>query len=210
MQYDHKVIPLNDIKSASVRLDIKVGEVLLEGGDTDKLVKANFKYNVRRWKPKIQYRVKGGKGFLRVKQGRYRRLVTGNGRNKWDLRLNNKIPVDLDIDFGAGEGRFDLSEICLRSLNIDMGVGDLNLDLRGNYSQDIDINIDGGIGSAKIYLPENLGVRVRVDGGIGSVTCRGLKKRKKIYTNRAYGKADFSMDIDIDGGIGSIDLISKD
>ncbi len=90
-----------------------------------------------------------------------------------------------------------------------MGVGDLTVDLSSPSEQDLEVNIDGGIGSAKVYLPENIGVRVDVDKGIGSVHIRGLMKQGNVYTNEAYGNTEATIDISIDAGIGSIDLILK-
>ena len=130
----------------------------------------------------------------------------GSSKNEWDVRLNGGIPIKLEVDLGAGESRLDLSDIDLRSLTIDMGVGEMKLDLRGRCEQNLDVSIDGGIGSGTLYLPGDAGVRVRVDGGIGSVHAPGFNKSGHVYTNDSYGKAPITIDIDIDAGIGSIDL----
>lgn len=130
----------------------------------------------------------------------------GSSKNEWDVRLNSRIPVRLEVDLGAGESRLDFSEIDLRALMVDMGVGEMKLDLRGGYLQNLDVSIDGGIGSGTIYFPSDTGVRVRVDGGLGSVNAAGFTKNDHFYTNDAYGKAAITIDVNIDAGIGSIDL----
>jgi hypothetical protein len=50
---------------------------------------------------------------------------------------------------------------------------------------------------------------VEVEGGIGSVDASFLNKNGNIYTNDAYGKTPVSLDIRIEAGIGSIDLITR-
>ena len=68
------------------------------------------------------------------------------------------------------------------------------------------MTINGGVGSGTIYLPADVGVRAKVQGGIGSVNVRGLSKQGGVYTNDAYGKSPVTIDIDINAGIGSLDL----
>jgi predicted membrane protein len=90
-----------------------------------------------------------------------------------------------------------------------MGVGELKLDLSGERKQNLEVKIDGGIGHGTIYLPETIGVRVKVEGGIGSVDSHSLAKTGDYYTNEAYGKTDVTLDIQVEAGIGSIDLRLK-
>jgi hypothetical protein len=91
-----------------------------------------------------------------------------------------------------------------------MGVGEVALDLRGPHASGFPVKIDGGVGSAKLLLPSEVGVQVKVDGGLGSVNPRGLEKRSKgVYVNDAYGRSPVTIEVDIDAGIGSLDLICE-
>jgi predicted membrane protein len=164
---------------------------------------------IEKWKPKIKYYVAGNRGILKVKQGESSAVGIGKKRNKWDISLSNDVPLDIKVDFGAGEGNLDLRGLILNSLNINMGVGELKIDLSGEQKNSVDVSIDGGVGSATIYLPLDVGSRVRVDGGIGSVNAKGMIKKKDVYVNDAYGKTKVTIDVDVDAGVGSIDLILK-
>jgi len=209
LEMDSQKVELGDAEQVKIDLKIRAGELDISGGGK-RLMDASFSYNVRRWKPIVEYDVLGGRGELMVKQGRTRGIPLGKTENKWEIYLGKNIPFDMEIDFGAGEGRLDCREIDVRSLMIDMGVGDLFLDLRGERTVDVDVNIDGGVGSGKIYLPHDIGVRVHIDGGIGSIEAIGLQKKDDMYINEAYEHSDIIIDIDIDAGIGSIDLIVKE
>ena len=209
LEVDNHKIDLGDAEQVNLDLKIRAGELDIRGGG-DRLMDATFSYNVSRWKPIIEYEELGNRGELILKQGRTRGIPFGDTENKWDIDLGKNIPFDIKIDFGAGEGRLDCREIYLRTLKIDMGVGNLLLDLRGERTEDMDVNIDGGVGSGTIYLPHDIGVRVRVDGGIGSIDANGLQKKNDLYINEAYEKSEITINIDIDAGIGSIDLIVKD
>ncbi|TET70604.1 MAG: hypothetical protein E3J56_07705 [Candidatus Aminicenantes bacterium] len=201
-------IQLGEAESVELELNMGAGELRLQGGGGE-LMEGTFLYNVDRWKPEIDYYVSGNRGILNIRQGKKSGIPVGKTRNKWDINLNNDVPLDIEINFGAGEGKLDFRGLTLSSLDIDMGVGDLTVDLSGEQRQNLDVSIDGGVGSGTLYLPENIGVRVHVDGGIGSISAKGMNKDGKVYTNDAYGKTDVSIDIKIEAGIGSIDLKLK-
>jgi len=205
---DTHTVQLGDAKSVKLYLNIGAGELELQGGARD-LMEGDFLYNIERWEPEINYHVSDSQGTLRIRQGKTRGVPVGNTKNRWDISLNNDVPLDLNVNFGAGKGTLDLRGLILESLDIDMGVGELRVDLSGERKESLRVKIDGGIGSATVYLPEEIGVRVEVDKGIGSVHARGLHKSGDIFTNDAYGKTDVTIKMEIEAGIGSIDLKLK-
>lgn len=208
LREETQTIQLGEAKSVDMELEMGMGEMEIQGG-ARQLMEGNFTFNVKRWEPKVVYRVIGDRGMLSVNQGKTSGIPIGDLENRWDISLSNDVPLDLEIDFGAGDGKLDLRGIILNSLEIDMGVGELTLELSGERDRDLDVTIDGGIGSGTIYLPEDISVRVEIDGGIGSVNAAWMNKEGNVYTNDAYGKTAISIDIKIDAGIGSIDLKSK-
>jgi hypothetical protein len=208
LREETQTVELGEAESVELDLDIGAGELKVQGGARE-LMEGYFIYNIERWKPELDYSVAGNRGILKVKQGECHGMTVGKTRNEWDISLSNDVPLDIDVDFGAGEGNLDLRGLILNSLNIDMGVGELKLDLSGEQKQSLDVSIDGGVGSATIFLPVDVGVRVMVDGGIGSVNARGMIKRRGAYVNDAYGKTEVTIDVDVDAGIGSIDLKLK-
>ncbi len=205
---DTRTVELDSAEFADVKLDMGVGELRVQGGARD-LMEGYFRYNIDRWKPEINYRISGSRGILTVKQGESHRMTMGRKKNKWDISLNDDVPINLIIDHGVGQGKIDLTGLTLKSVDIDMGVGELTLDLSGEQTQSLDIVVDCGIGSATLYLPDHVGIRARIDRGIGSVNAGGFSKRGDVYKNEAYGKSDVTIDIEVDAGIGSVDLILK-
>ena len=205
---DTHTVQLGEAKSVKLSLNMAAGELELRGGAKD-LMEGYFLYNIKRWKPEVNYYVSESRGRLRVRQGKTRGIPVGSTKNRWDINLTNDVPIDLNIDLGAGQGTIDLRGIILESLDIDMGVGDLDVDLSGERKESFRVKINGGIGSATVYLPEDIGVRVEVDKGIGSVHARGLHKSGNEFTNDAYGKTDVTIQVEIEAGIGSIDLRLK-
>lgn len=208
LEEDVHSIPLDGVESLKVELDMGAGELNLHGGATD-LMEGSFVYNVEEWKPEIDYYVSEGKALLEIEQGRNSGIPMGDSENEWNISLNERIPMDVKLDLGAGETNLDFQGLLLNSLVVDMGVGELTLDLSGERTQSVDVNIEGGIGSATLYLPQQFGVRVNVEKGIGSVDSYGFHKEGHIYTNDSFGKTGVSVEVNIEAGIGSVDLRLK-
>lgn len=204
---ERKAVDLGGATSAEVRVKMGAGELEL-GGGAPGLMEASFTTNVRRWEPRVDYSVFGGKGRLSVGQRRGGGLFLGHSKNEWTVRLGGAVPIDLEVGLGAGESTLDLRGLDLRSLEINMGVGEMKLDLSGPLKRSLRATIDGGVGHGTVILPREIGVKVEIDGGIGSVSARGLNKTGPghVYTNDAYGRTDISLELKIDAGIGSIDL----
>jgi hypothetical protein len=193
-------------KSELVRVQVKMGagELRVHGGSS-KLMDAEFTYDRPAFKPEVRYDPAGFRGQLMIQEPSHARHH--NSKDRWDIRLNDEKPIDLTIDFGAGEGRLDLGTLTLRSIEIHMGVGALRVDLRGVPKNDYNVNISGGVGEATIYLPENVGVVAQAKGGIGGVNARNLRKRDGEYVNDAYGHSKTTIRLDVKGGIGAINLV---
>ncbi|MBN1273312.1 MAG: hypothetical protein JXB26_13675 [Candidatus Aminicenantes bacterium] len=206
--FEEKTVALGSADEVEVELRMNSGELKLEGGSDD-LMDAEFSYNVERWKPTVDYKILGRRGILKVRQGKSDRIPVGNSHNKWLIRLKEQVSIMLTIDFGAGEGDLDLRGINLASLDIDMGVGDLSLDLSGIDPKDLSVTLDGGVGSAVVYLPRSMNVTVRVDGGLGSVDAPGFQKSGNVYSYETLGENVPRLDVNVDAGIGSIDLKLK-
>jgi N-terminal domain of toast_rack, DUF2154 len=195
-------------KSEEVRVDLKMGagEMRVDGG-SDKLMEGRFTYNRLRQRPEVSYNAGGFRGHLLVEEPSH--VGTATSRYVWDLRFNNQKPVEFNINCGAGESRLDLGDLTLRRVNVEMGVGHLQMDLRGTPKNDYDVNVHGGVGEATIYLPENVGIEAHLEGGIGEIRAPGLQKREGRYVNDAYGRSKTTVRLDVQGGIGSINLIAN-
>jgi hypothetical protein len=182
------------------------GELNLTGG-ADRLMEADFAYNVADWEPEVNYDVSGETGELIVEQGQGEGPpIGGDARNEWDIRFNDEVPTDLSVQMGAGESDLDLDSLTLRGLDLEMGAGRTTIDLTGAYEGDLVASIQGGVGEATVRLPSEVGVRVEAQGGLGQINAEGLQKEGEAYVNDAYGDSEVTLDVDIQGGVGQINL----
>jgi len=203
---DTQTVALDGASRVEALINMGAGELELRAVDQGPLLEASFEFSRERNRPEVDYRLIGDKGRLEVRHARRHGVNFGTSRNRWDLLLSRAVPVDLAVDLGAGRSDLDLRGIALERVEIDMGVGEMSLDLRGAHKRNFEVKIDGGIGSGKIRLPAEVGVRIKIDGGLGSVDTHGLTKQSGAYVNDAYGKSAVTIEVDIDAGIGSLDL----
>ncbi len=195
-------------RAESVRADIDMGAGELHvGGGAAKLMEADFTYNREDWKPEVIYDGGSFRGMLTVKQPNGNHFP-GHVNYRWDLRFNDGVPLDLHINCGAGQSKLELGRLDLRSLEVNMGVGQIEADLRGRPKRDYDVKIDGGIGEAIVDLPDTVGIVADAKGGIGGIDVQGLHKSGDRWVNDIYenGRNVPTIHVAVNGGIGSIKL----
>jgi uncharacterized protein DUF2154 len=207
-QHDFQAIERDDAELVKVNLKMGAGTVRIDTG-TDKLAAADFTYNVAAWKPEVRYTKSADRGTLTISQPDQSGPHLGKTEYEWDLRLNREVPLDISVEFGAGEAHLDLGGMALRDVDVKMGVGQLDLDLRGNPKKSYDVRIRGGVGEAIVHLPSGIGVEAQAQGGIGSIEAPHLRRDRNRYYNDAWEDSKVKVHLDIQGGVGSIRLISE-
>jgi N-terminal domain of toast_rack, DUF2154 len=203
MQTDTQSVKLGDAKSVHVAIKMGAGDLKVESGAAE-LLDAEFTYNHGR-RPRVDYNVVGSEGQLSVEEPSGEHLG-GHGRYDWDLRLNSKVPMEMNVEQGAGDAHLNLGGLSLSRLDVKTGVGDTTVDLAGEWKNDLWVHVKGGIGDTTIRLPLDVGVKVQAHGGIGSISGGDLKKEGDFYENDSYGKSPVTIHVEVEHGIGDIKL----
>jgi hypothetical protein len=207
VQHMSKSIDLDKSEMARVEIKMGAGELRVEGGST-KLMDAGFDYNSESSKPVVHYNGSSFRGELLIEQPSGFHGGT-NSTYKWDLHLNDKLPLDFVTHLGAGEAHLNLGTMNLRSVEVHMGVGQVEIDLRGKPARDYNVEIHGGIGQAIVHLPSSVGIVANASGGIGDIDVHGLEKHNGHWTNSAYEHSPVTIHLDVKGGIGNITLTAE-
>lgn len=206
---ENREVELQKAKSVDAAIHMGAGELTVDGG-SDKLMKGEFRYSNLDWKPEIDYNVNNGIGNLQIAQpSKFKSISLGKSEYKWNIKLNNSVPVKIDVEFGAGECKLDLSSLNLQELQVDMGAGEVTIDLSGDYKSSFNAEINGGVGKSTLYLPKNIGVKVNIEKGIGKLNADGFTIKGGDYVNEAYGDSTINIEVDIKAGIGEINLVLK-
>ncbi|HLY17022.1 MAG TPA: toast rack family protein [Bryobacteraceae bacterium] len=207
VEHDARTVDLKGAKSVRLEIEMGAGELVMHGGAAT-LMDADFRYRHSNGKPEVQYDISGTQGTLTVRQPPHHG-IGGNDKNQWDLRLNEDVPMDVTVKMGAGQGRLDLGNTALHSLDVDVGAGEMKVDLTGHPRGDIDVRVRGGVGEATVRLPRRARLDVEAHGGIGEISARGLTKRGDRWVNEPTGESPATLHVNVSGGIGQINLICE-
>lgn len=105
--HESKSIELDNCELVSVNLNMAAGDLLVDGGSA-KLMDADFTYNLPAWRPQVRYTNTGVRGRLVIEQGGRAQGSGGKAQHRWNLRMNQSVPLDFTVHFGAGEARLNL------------------------------------------------------------------------------------------------------
>ena len=206
-QHETQAVELDKSEMARVEIKMGVGELTLDGG-SPKLLDADFTYNVPSWKPMIHVDSSSFRKQITIEQP----AGSHGGSHmtyKWDIHLNDTVPMDVIAHLGAGEARLNLGSVDLRSLEMNIGVGEVRVDLRGKPTRDYNVTIHGGVGQATVYLPHDVGIVANARGGIGNINVRGLERNGDSWVSAAHEHSPVTVHVEVHGGIGEIQLIAE-
>lgn len=229
LRTESETVELGDADSVDVEIFMGAGELEMSGG-AGELLEADFTYNVAELAPEVTYQ----NDRLSVKTPAVEYSGPGSFwdiddyRYEWDLRLNDDMPMDMDITIGAGRNNLVLGDLSLATLNVkagagdvtldlvgaaalsrlivEAGVGEITVDLSGDWQRDMDADIQAGVGKLTVILPDEVGVSVDVEGGISDINARGLNRDDGRYINDALAESEVTLHVDIQAGVGDINL----
>ena len=138
-------------------------------------------------------------------------LDLGASETVIDFGKENKEALeDLDINVGAAKFRArGLGNANFRRMTFKGGVGVYTLDFRGNLKHRADADISLGLGHLTILVPKKVGCRVRSsESFLTAISSDGFTKEGSVRVNDAYGQTDVQLFVDIEAGLGSINLES--
>lgn len=153
-----------------------------------------------------------------------------------ELDLGGIPLVYLDLDIGAAEGKLDFSRpnpgraeelvidagaasLVIKNLGnasfdkflFDGGVGSFDIDFSGEYKGKSRARLSVGMGKAVLRIPKNLPVRIEADDDfLSSVDFDNAERRwldDNNYETPDFDKSASGLDLEIDVGLGAIEII---
>lgn len=118
----------------------------------------------------------------------------------------------LSIDTGLGKLKaFGLQYLHAEQIYIKVGLGSANLDFSGTLDRDMSLNVDVGLGSLELKLPKNANIRATItDNFLSHVDTDELVKRQGEWVSPTWSEDRPTIELDIEVGIGSVDLDFSD
>lgn len=127
-------------------------------------------------------------------------------KNRLDMGLNPNIVWDVDLNFGAAQGRFDLSS--LNVSNVRVGTGAATVDLKlGDKADTTDVHVEMGASTFTLQLPQNVGCKLNGDTFLVSKNMPGFTKRgDDTYYSSNYDSTKKKVNVYVSSGVSSFSI----
>ncbi|MFL5685698.1 MAG: hypothetical protein ACJ77D_06545 [Chloroflexota bacterium] len=123
----------------------------------------------------------------------------------WTLGLTGEVPLELKVDAGASRTRLDLSETKIWRLELRTGASETTVTLP-RAAGVTDVKADAGAASLTFIVPNGVAARIRPKVVIGSIRVDEdrFPRSGSDYQSPDFGSAPNRVDLEINGGVGSV------
>jgi Domain of unknown function (DUF5668)/N-terminal domain of toast_rack, DUF2154 len=203
-------LPLEGAASAKVRVRFGAGRLTLAGGaGAASVVEGSFRggveHNLHRSGQELGLELRGPSDFFLNFLSPWT-WWTGH-RLEWDARLNETVPLGLDIETGASDTRLDLSRLRVEKLRLSLGASSVEATMPSAAGR-TNARIESGAASLTIHIPTGVAARIEMESGLSSarVDPSRFPKVGKIYQSLDYDTAANRLDLRIEAGLASVEV----
>ncbi len=133
-------------------------------------------------------------------------MLPGNADQwRWDLGLAGDIPIDLQVNMGAGEALLNLTGVDLTSLKVSLGVGraEVTLPQSGSYNA----QLEGAIGELVVWVPRSIGLSITPGTALVATNYPPeFQKQGDRVVSPGYSGAADQVDLRLNLAIGSVSV----
>ncbi|MBI2869327.1 MAG: hypothetical protein HYX96_05835 [Chloroflexi bacterium] len=191
--------PLNGLNAGEVTIDFSAGSLFLSslGGTSASLAEAVS----REGAVDAALQRQGDDGRLSLKRG-----DGGPGAtDRWEVKLNPKIPFTVIARLAAAEGNIDLSKLRVTELTLDANAGSYTVAMPAvNGRADLDINV----GSLILTIPPDLPARIRADINLGSfdIDEDRFPRQGRYYLSPDFDRATERLEVEISSNLSKVEI----
>jgi N-terminal domain of toast_rack, DUF2154 len=187
-------LPADTSKPVDVSLTLGAADVTA-GVGAAKLVEGSVQYNV----PEYQPVVTSAGNQVEIKQGPsgIKGLPPSDMVNKWSLKFNSSVPMNLTMKGGALNGTWDLGGLHLQSLTWEEGASKTDLSFNAANPEKMSLfAFTTGVSTAKLTGLANLNfARMTFQSGVGN------------YTLDFGGKLKQSATVEVKSGVSDVTIV---
>lgn len=194
---------LDGATQADVRIRFGAGELSVGTAAAGQLVDGRFPGGV------VQRR--SGPGRIELEQDTTYGLPLLDNRAGWAVGLTGEVPLDLRLDTGASRVTLDLGGLRLRRLDLHTGASQVRV-LLPRAAGATSVRAEAGAASLAFEVPSGVAARIRTKMALGSsqIDESRFPRRSDAYQSPDYEGAANRVDIDVQGGVGSLRVVGTD
>jgi hypothetical protein len=125
----------------------------------------------------------------------------------WSVSLNDTIPLSLDLQTGANDARVDLTDLQVTDLRLQTGASSTRITLPAGAGHST-ASIHSGAASVSVRVPSGVAARIRAQSGLAEVRVdrNRFPRMGGVFQSEDYDTAENTVDIEIETGVGSVDV----
>lgn len=203
---DEISIPLEKAKQATIKIEHGAGTINLTAADLPStLLNGSFLGGVKSFNS-----ISEGKSHVKLQSKvEFMNLLPRFQKEQrliWDLSVNRTIPLKIKMETGASDNHLDLRGSQLKDLHLETGASTSEIFLPENAGE-TKVQIESGASTIRIHVPQNVAARIKVGGLIGkTINSERFQKNGDIYQSAGYADAANRAEIEIESGVGSIEI----
>jgi hypothetical protein len=190
-------LPLDGVQEASVKIQFGAGDLTTRAAAPGHLIDGTFLGGVK-------HRIVGV-GRVELEQDTSRGLPWLDHRSSWTVGLPAEVPLDLRVNAGASRSLLDLRDLRVRSLDLQTGASETRI-LLPRAAGETSVRAQAGAASLSLEIPDGVGARIRTRVVLGSVQVDETRFPPVAggFESADYATAANRVDIDVQGGVGSL------
>jgi hypothetical protein len=194
-------LPLERATGGSIRIRFGAGDLTTGTAASGRLVDGTFLGGVRHRRH--------GPGSVELEQDTSHGLPWLNHRSAWTIGLTSEVPLELRLEAGASRNVLDLRELTVRSLDLQTGASDTRILLPRAAGQTA-VRAQAGAASLTFEIPDGVAAKIRTRVVLGSVQVDETRFPAVAggFESPEYADATNRVDIDVQGGVGSLKIRS--
>jgi hypothetical protein len=193
-------LPLDGASQASIRIRYGAGNLVVRTAAPGLLVDGDYEGGVIN-------RVTGPGRVELTQDARYG-VPWLERPSRWTVGLSGEVPLDLKVDAGASKAVLDLGGLRLRDLDLQTGASETQVRLP-RAAGVTTVKAQTGAAALTLEVPAGVAARIRTRMALGSthVDTARFPASGDGYASPDFATAPNRVDIDVQGGVGSLRVI---
>jgi len=127
--------------------------------------------------------------------------------NSFNLKLNQNLPISLDVDSGASTLDFNLSDLLVKKVGIKAGASTIYTKLGEKTENGAKLEYDCGASTIKLDIPKNYGVKVIYLAGLTSKNLPGFTDEgENTFLSENYQTAEKKIEVVVKAGLSTLEI----
>ena len=202
--------PMGSVQRAEVDIQFGAGELTLDSlpNTSSELVQGEYEHQGLAQGVNKSFKTLDGIGKLELNAALAGQRILGDFRQKWQVGLTSRIPLDLSVKAGASQGQFNLTNLQLSRLRVDIGASKATINLPKVTLGTLDAQIKAGAADLTIKIPSGVAAQIKADIGLASfkIDDERFPRTGEYYVSPGFAEATGKIRLEISSGLAKIEV----